>query len=538
MHLSKDVGLILSKKYQVHRSKLGLFWGCLNFTLALICYVDLNGGAMSSYLMSYSPAFWYLELGLASIFTLNFLSDICGYLWLWCSAPVKATNKQLNLLGIGSSAEGFQAVPDSTTSTQPQTSPPSGILDPTTFFASSTPRHSASQSPANTWLSSSNLSSLGQSPSNSVSPASASTTASSWTYFDDYSAAKLRKSFFNRSSSSPLNAEDVVINEKSFQRYLKDAEEQKLCCSLHDTSPASVLNLSNSPFWRQSSPASTDASGGMNLSTMKLSYQLSTRSPQSSSSRAEDTDSGIARHGEIVWSKIGVSFEQVFSWTENLRKWLCRTILSRVVAEMDSINESLRRQGMPDVQIGEVNLSVLKQRAKSSQIPSLYVILQYLDITPNQEYLVQRLRDLEKGGCLSDFRWNGGATFKGKPWSDSLPTDSCIVMHLLFTYLDSRSPLHTSFPEGRPVSARHFCKSPDKPDATSKDTLCVYQTNVNPPHYKLIVGDEVWELPKGRNNMFHVILLFLYHIKTKEDCMINHVNLGPSGLNMMWIIDD
>jgi len=37
--------------------------------------------------------------------------------------------------------------------------------------------------------------------------------------------------------------------------------------------------------------------------------------------------------------------------------------------------------------------------------------------------------DLASGGCISAFKWNGGAHYKGKPWNESLPTDSAVSSH-------------------------------------------------------------------------------------------------------------
>jgi len=37
--------------------------------------------------------------------------------------------------------------------------------------------------------------------------------------------------------------------------------------------------------------------------------------------------------------------------------------------------------------------------------------------------------DLASGGCISAFKWNGGAHYKGKPWNESLPTDSAVCSY-------------------------------------------------------------------------------------------------------------
>ena len=39
-------------------------------------------------------------------------------------------------------------------------------------------------------------------------------------------------------------------------------------------------------------------------------------------------------------------------------------------------------------------------------------------------------------------------------------------------------------------------------------------------------GGRKLELSPGRNNLFHTLLLFLHHIKSKEGGMLDTVNLG------------
>lgn len=42
---------------------------------------------------------------------------------------------------------------------------------------------------------------------------------------------------------------------------------------------------------------------------------------------------------------------------------------------------------------------------------------------------------------------------------------------------------------------------------------------------------------QGRNNLFHTLLLFLYIAKTRDHGMLGRVNLGTSGINVLWVID-
>ncbi|GAA6081760.1 transmembrane protein 209 [Tachysurus ichikawai] len=220
-------------------------------------------------------------------------------------------------------------------------------------------------------------------------------------------------------------------------------------------------------------------------------------------------------------------------------QWINDTILVHLVKEIESINSQLRRMGCPELQIGEASISNLKQAAvaKASAIPTLNTIVQYLDITSNQEYLVERIKELAHSGCMSSFRWNAGGNLKNRKWDTDLPTDSDILMNILCTYLDSRLPPHPKYPDGKTFTSQHFIQTPNKPDLSNENFFCIHQSSISPPHYQLVYQGHIYSLPKGRNNLFHTILMFLYIINTKESGMLGRVNLGLSGVNILWIFE-
>ena len=78
------------------------------------------------------------------------------------------------------------------------------------------------------------------------------------------------------------------------------------------------------------------------------------------------------------------------------------------------------------------------------------------------------------------------ACFTGKPWGEHLPTDSALIMHCFCSYMDSRLPPHPNYPDGKTFTSQHFMKTPDKPNL-EKPNLLIYQTKINPPHYKVTV---------------------------------------------------
>lgn len=117
---------------------------------------------------------------------------------------------------------------------------------------------------------------------------------------------------------------------------------------------------------------------------------------------------------------------------------MSQTILERLVDEFDRINTSLEKHGLTDVKVGSVGLERLRKTAHMVPvvqfIPSLATLLSFLEVTTNQEYLVKRIRELAKGGCMSEFKWNGGSSYNGRDWDDSLPTDCAVSIYYNFVY--------------------------------------------------------------------------------------------------------
>ena len=74
---------------------------------------------------------------------------------------------------------------------------------------------------------------------------------------------------------------------------------------------------------------------------------------------------------------------------------------------------------------------------------------------------------------------------------------------------------------------------------TKSRSIVILQTNQKPPHFILQVdGKDKLEISPGRHNLFHTLLFFLHHIKTKEYGMLGRINLGPSGINILWVIEN
>ncbi|XP_063301538.1 transmembrane protein 209 [Pelobates fuscus] len=545
----------IKRRKEANEKKVILAWALLNASLAGMLYSEMSGKMISSYFSVSDWPLWYIELGFAFVFSMNALYDFCHYFKYTMTSPSLAMSPtQQKLLGVPDSF--VQASPPRDLVKNVPMSTPSPSMQGQNVLSFS-PSRSPSANPkfSNSCISgySPPIQTMLPSSGGSFSSALPYSSNSSFSKMQSYSPAPgspqyasnhglaessgLRSRY--RSSpcaySSPKDKEDYMTDLKLLETFLRSEEEKQQRSQIG--SPDST-SPSNSPtFWNYSRSI-----GDYAHTLTKFQYQLACRS-QAPSAHKDEVDLSSKQAAEEVWARILMNrhlLDHVDSCTAKLRNWINETILVPLVSEMDSLNMQMRRLGCPELQIGESSISSLKQAAllKAPLIPTLNVIVQYLDITPNQEYLFERIKELSQGGCMSSFRWNAGGDFKGRKWDTDLPTDSAIIMHVFCTYLDSRLPPHPKYPDGKTFTSQHFVQTPDKPDMSKENLFCIYQSSITPPHYELIYQKHVYNLPKGRNNLFHTLLMFLYIIKTKESGMLGRVNLGLSGVNILWIFGD
>ncbi|XP_067003995.2 transmembrane protein 209 isoform X2 [Anabrus simplex] len=512
----------------MRKASQSLKWGTINVVLLAIVFYDISDPCPS-----YSKWIRYAEVGLAVVFAIGVIFHFCRYLWNTIGVqPVSLTPLQMKLLGIKKTDPYFKA-------STPVAKPPSP--DATAELLSTTPMNLSAIS----WRSTSYLSS---GRSDSMSP-NYSMSAASWEYMPsspmstiNYSGSlahsprsPVNASVLDQSNFSSISSVGVIEDEKSLNKYLQEFDEYEKSLEQPTTTTIST--------WR-SSPSTTEAD--LTVPSRGYTYQLACPTPALNTASpgaltAEGGSPSSLKHKSLeLWRRLGVKPSMLTQWNSNLRMWISQTVLERLVMEFDAVDEAFQRYGLTDMKLGSVGLERLKKTAQMAQvvhnIPTLPNLVPFLEASTNQEYIVARIRELAKGGCMSDFRWNSGGSLHGKVWEEHLPTDSALVMHLLATYLDTQLPPQPQNPDKRPFSSEYLVKYPEKPP-TGKNSPIIQEVQVNPPHYVLIVGGEKFEVEMGRNNFFHTFLLFLYHLKTKEGGMLGRINLGPSGLNILWVIN-
>lgn len=501
---SPVIDKVISKKKDLSEAQASLSWMGANVAGAILAYVERDFGLLFGDHLSLLPFREGLFSSLVLIFVINAFVDLLRFArpLLSRGGVIELTEAEQKLLGVKPNDASFKLA-----KTPPPATPPK-----TSFIG----------------ISSRPPSPLHPTPNQSVFNVSAGSLPGS----ADTSLSQ------RRTPKKIVSMNETISDHGSLQEYLKEheANERKKRVSLPDSSP---VTSSPTSFW-----AANRGGGGVSMADSaallrKYQYQLASKSPQTTKNQgsSDDPDNPNAINAEDVWASYKVSDEDLMQWTMNLRNWISETILVPLVKEIEAKNDKLRRTGHGDSLIGEVGLATLKRVATIDASLDLDLMIQYLEIHENQEYLVRRIKTLSKGGCMSGFNSVGGDSFKDKPWSETLPTDASIVLHCFASYLDSQLPLTSFYPDLKAFTRQHVIKTPDKVNPTKKENLLIFQSTLVPPQFKVVIGENVYEVAKGHNNLFHALVLFLLHIKSLEHGVLGRINLGLTGLNILNVLN-
>jgi len=225
--------------------------------------------------------------------------------------------------------------------------------------------------------------------------------------------------------------------------------------------------------------------------------------------------------------------------------WISKTILEPLVTAIDDTDKAFQLRGFTDMKIGNVGLERLKKMASTrhliQNIPMLPKLIPFLELTTNQEYMVQRIRELAKGSCMKNYKFNS-VSFSQPDQADHIPSDAGIIFHLFCTYLDSQ--LHPSPDIPRAFYSRYVVLGDVKKTSSenivkevskNKAKCGILFSNPITPKFNFI-SEKIHNASYDRNNIFYVIIQFLIHLKS--DGMLESVNLGKSGINILTIIED
>lgn len=85
-------------------------------------------------------------------------------------------------------------------------------------------------------------------------------------------------------------------------------------------------------------------------------------------------------------------------------------------------------------------------------------------------------------------------------------------MHLLASYLDTQLMPLPNMPDTKGFSGHHYIKVNDKMPALTPSSLFIHQVSEKPPHYRVIVGEKVYEMIKVSDTFLYFVLTNVYFI--------------------------
>lgn len=281
-----------------------------------------------------------------------------------------------------------------------------------------------------------------------------------------------------------------------------------------NTSDDDSLNKTSSRFRSDVDAASSRSQ--LNISNQSISYSAGVPSPASASRNQKSKNTNFL-------TRFNISKDRTLLWREHLKKWICNDLLTPIVTEITDTNRKLS----PSLTIGVDSIERLKSSSVLSAIDlsKLKRLLNFLDISSNQSYVVGRLSELSKL-CMSDYKWSSGGNYQSKSWNELLPTDCDIIFHLFCAYMNTLFPCNAlnldnlyftkTFTEGIVTSSR----------STERNDLRIHKYSSSPSSFRIIFKGEEVEIEKGQYNLLDTIAAFLYIIKVKLDGRLSMVNMS------------
>lgn len=328
------------------------------------------------------------------------------------------------------------------------------------------------------------------------------------------------------------------MDKKQMHRFLADVDEQEKNVARAVETQQIISTSSFNNFWD-----SYSESNSFMASLKNLTYQLS---PHSKQTRDESFSKKDEENAEIIRQ---MSANKLSNYVANMKMWIHRTILTTLVNAIDETDKAFEQRGFTDMKIGHCGIERLKKIATTNHcllqsIPTLPKLIPFLELTTNQEFLVQRLRELAKGSCLANYKFSTGSydTISSQ-LNDHTPNDSGIIFHIFCTYLDSQlqpvpdipRPFYSRYVtigDSKKTNAEHLVK-----EATRNKAKCaILCSNQFTPKFNFIT-DKVHGSSHDRNNLFYVLIQFLFHLK-QDGNVLENVSLGKSGLNLINVIED
>jgi hypothetical protein len=333
---SPVVSASLNRRYSEAQAASAGRWAVVCLAFSLLLLLDMYLRLLSYYSGLCEVVVWYTEVCLLVLLGLSGLYDCVFYSRVALTHPqVQLTPGQMRLLSVSSGAgSGYETVTTPTPFGTPLTRPASSLSH--------------------------------------ISPLALLTPSRPSPHITPHSSHVTPHSSHSTPAHTPRGGGGMISSQQALESYLRAEEERE------------VQQAQVSPDLGWPSPRQTlDQPSGLRR------YHVATRRQ----SPSRESGSPLVTEDEAVWNELGISRENLVRWTENCRRWLSETVVAPVAAEVAKINQTLSKGSAPTIEIGAASTSALRRecRRRGPQVPTLHLVLPYLELSAKQGYLVQRI---------------------------------------------------------------------------------------------------------------------------------------------------
>uniref|UniRef100_A0A0N5B9E3 Rho-GAP domain-containing protein n=1 Tax=Strongyloides papillosus TaxID=174720 RepID=A0A0N5B9E3_STREA len=363
----------------------------------------------------------------------------------------------------------------------------------------------------------------------------------------------IQKNGLNGVNNFAAITNDTNAASKVLFQYQRGETKEDGYSSTHEESSTSVLG-------KQTQKKKSPSSARVPLTTMKLLRNRGTRS--------NPNIYGL----EETLKMYRMSYSALCICEGKLRVWIKQTILKPLLEKIDQANKELAKDypGL-HLKIGESSLETFNCLAATKpeifKNSTLTYILPFLKVCQDQEYLMQRIKELTADHSLKSYLWkaiektspgevlrllvNNKSTAsqedtKNKENTFSPPkttNDTEILLHMFLTYMDhvlTSNPFAAYKDVEMPFTAIYFLRTPDEPSIIHRahSSFYLHLDKKNPIHMRLVIngGEEIMDLGVDQNNFFRTIVLFVQHCYLYNNKMVDRISLNDKSLNWKNII--
>lgn len=164
--------------------------------------------------------------------------------------------------------------------------------------------------------------------------------------------------------------------------------------------------------------------------------------------------------------------------------------------------------------------------------------LSFASLSSQRAAVIRRLAEIVEDGLISlacKYPLGGKGPAGAEGTMEHAEDDSQMLVHLFCSFMDEHLPSE-SFYDPQPFSSCHFVAVDEKP-SSSPNAVQIQQVSRHPSHFRLIAGQNIYDVYPGPSSIYHVIVLLVEYLHREQHGFLGVGNLGSPAVELLSILD-